>query len=268
MRKKNDLLAPLLSKIPEEEEKFDDSKKNLKKSRNNSSKPHLITKNNSNMKKKKTIQNFSTLKLTKDVIKNYEIDQSLISDILPVNFQDFNVNTLYSSSLVNCMSNKNVHLLEYFHFYKENAENFFKPTKILKMDNLIPSSIDYCPSSKWFAVGGWDSDIKIFDFETLNEIFTISHQSGGTPAVKFTNDCNQIASASLDNTGRLWNIFDDTQNFVIEHDKDVEGLIIWENTLLTISESYLYIWNLETKENESFIKLGSDNLVKKKYNFF
>ena len=215
----------------------------------------------SEIKRKKDIFQ-STIHLTQDLINSFPkvTNESILRTEGFKSFSEFSLDNLHSSSLINFMKNSEQYLLNYFHFYFNNAEFFFKPKFTLCFEGeMNPASLSISPNCEFLAIGGSDKDIKIIDLETKDEKTTYINPSGGVPSVKFSKNGKAIASAGLDGTGRLWFLDEKSKTLVMEHVKDVEDLIIWNEEFLSISENLIYYWNFDTFESN--IEVGTEDLV-------
>src|SRR4051794_8624741 len=66
-------------------------------------------------------------------------------------------------------------------------------------------SVAFSPDGKALATGSFDNTVKLWDFATGKELFTLKGHTQPVYAVAFNKDGTILASASQDTTIRLWN---------------------------------------------------------------
>src|SRR6059058_438720 len=84
-----------------------------------------------------------------------------------------------------------------------------QPTEFKGHTNFV-YSVAFSPNGEVLATGSFDNTIKLWDFKTGKEKFTLKGHTNAIYCVAFSPNGELLASASQDKTIRLWNVKDGT----------------------------------------------------------
>ncbi|NES01066.1 MAG: WD40 repeat domain-containing protein, partial [Symploca sp. SIO1B1] len=116
----------------------------------------------------------------------------------------------------------------------------------------IVSAIAVTRDGKQMISGSWDSSVKVWNFETGEELFTFTGHVDRVNALAVTPDSQWVISGSRDCTIQVWNLKTGEQLLTIsDHPDSIEALAVSPDGKYIISGSWegtVKVWNLITGE--------------------
>jgi WD40 repeat protein len=128
---------------------------------------------------------------------------------------------------------------------------FFESQIILKDENLsyihcIAVSADLI----YFASGGSDSDIKIWDYASLTVHKILKGHNSDVLSICFSKNSEMLFSVSLDRILIRWDLKNGTKRMICRNISIVNALYIYEDYLITVSSTEIVLW--DTKDDSKF----------------
>ncbi|MFM2062445.1 MAG: hypothetical protein RLZZ507_2115 [Cyanobacteriota bacterium] len=125
-------------------------------------------------------------------------------------------------------------------------------TLIGHTEEVMAVALAYTDAGIQIVSGSWDKNIKIWDFQTGQEIRTLHGHSDRVWSVAVTPNNKQIVSGSQDNNIKVWDLKKGTELLTLTgHSDCVSSVIVTPDGSKIISASWdktIKIWNLETGE--------------------
>ena len=113
----------------------------------------------------------------------------------------------------------------------------------------VLQSASFSPHGKWFATGGWDKAIHIWNADGSNELRILRGHANRVYSVAFSPDSQRIVSGSADATVRIWNVDGSGEPIVLNGHKHVVTMATWSPDGKRIASSSVdktvRIWDLD-----------------------
>ncbi len=84
------------------------------------------------------------------------------------------------------------------------AKDKEKPVWEEKLEKFEPTALAACPTSKVFAVGGKNGEVRVYASVTGKVMVTLKGHEGNITAIGFSPDGKQIVTGGADKTARVW----------------------------------------------------------------
>lgn len=120
------------------------------------------------------------------------------------------------------------------------------------------SAIAFHPNSPIFALGGWDSTLRLWDLSQPQEIAVMKGHISYVYSVAFSPDGQTLASGSLDKTVRLWDVAQQREIGVLKGHTAGVGQVIFSpdgQTLASASgDGTVCLWSVATQQETAVLQ--------------
>ncbi len=151
--------------------------------------------------------------------------------------------SLYRLSLSAFVDAKDKEGQSWAHSALQNLQQSNRISFAVQTGHLTPYDLAISPGNRFFATGGEDFLVKIWDATLAKEIKTIAAHTDGIISINYSPDGKYLVTCSYDSTIKVWNAFDYSLIQTIRTLKP-EGVVIF------------------TPDSKSLVSGGRDSLIK------
>jgi len=135
----------------------------------------------------------------------------------------------------------------------ENSEILQEEAEIISETKICKETQDWVlyaemsPDKKHIICGGWDNQIRIYNFPDLSDVFVLGGHSHAVTTCTFSQNGNLFASSSYDGSVRLWDTkTGKTEKTYSGHSDRVHKVVFSENQyLISASQDHVVkIWSI------------------------
>ena len=135
--------------------------------------------------------------------------------------------------------------------------------KDAKQKNNRVNSLIKSPEGK-IASGQQDGSIKIWDLENKKEICTLEGHTSIVWDLKYMEK-DKLISGADDNTSKIWNLKDKKNETLYKSKKQISSVVyLGDNKVILASGKNVFLFNLDTKDQESVLDVPAWYLLKLK----